>query len=997
MDLSRLLPLYPTGIAGLADATDQRVSDYYVDLFRKKEFNDLVLPRVEQMHHGGSFEYLKHQKAVHRLISEHTPVESLLVVHEMGTGKSGTLIGAVEQSLNDPNTAYNRALVIVKSEKLEKNMRSELVKVAPHKYLPENYDRIAREETKSLRINRLISPNYQIETMDRFFTNVIATTSDETLRVEYSNRIIILDEAHFIREKSGGSAKYKAYWRFLHTVTGCKILLLTGTPIQDRAYEIADLMNLILPTDRQMPTGNDFESVFLEEQKDGTVIVKNRERLHDLMKGHISALRQMMASARKEFQTSDVFDPGFKHFKVYASEMSDHQTASYIEAYAKESGGRREGVYINSQEAASFVFPDGTYGSASNKTYYNDKGKVNSSLIDNLRGSTQEETLQNIQKYSAKYASACRSILSKPKEKAFVYTELVTASGALVFAACLRALGYVPFGADKSPALRYTIVTGQHGISGRRVQTIIDSWNSDQNVQGEIIHVFIGSETVAHGFSLLETTQCHVLTPFWNYPKIDQAIARIFRVGSFRRLMKIRDNITVQIYLHVAIPKSDTTPSIDVHMYQISEDKDIKARALTRVIFEVAADCAINSARNMMQESMVDNSRDCDYEECVFRCYGMPHDPPYNVEQYGGVVTDTYELYYAHTEISRIRTEVEHIFKSEFTIPWEHLHRRLAPHSTVLILRCLREMIWRNEPVLNRMGIQCYIRESLGTFYLTDSLVNDGSPLLSWYVKHPFVQENKSYDERVVEEQERRLTPTIDDMCNYPVESSEFQTTFNRLPDYVILEFIQQSMNSDPTTHSDIAKWILQRFKPLITKINELSVLNYKDNYYVLRDGATKWTKASETIQAKVKEAENKYKDRILVNDYGMAGVVSKDGKFKIRLLHSRQNRDARRVHTGQNCESITNEKRIRYLLRLGFTLPLYQRPSTSRETAISQLTSGRMKTKLSDVVWSQYTTESIVSVNMVINIADFDGKKQTAICNIILSRMKELDIVIYE
>lgn len=51
---------------------------------------------------------------------------------------------------------------------------------------------------------------------------------------------------------------YKQFHRFLHVVKDCKILLMSGTPMKDGVEEIASVMNLILPLNKQLITGDDF-------------------------------------------------------------------------------------------------------------------------------------------------------------------------------------------------------------------------------------------------------------------------------------------------------------------------------------------------------------------------------------------------------------------------------------------------------------------------------------------------------------------------------------------------------------------------------------------------------------------------------------------------------------------------------------------------------------------------------------------------------------------
>ena len=70
--------------------------------------------------------------------------------------------------------------------------------------------------------------------------------TDETIRDEYSNLVIVIDEAHHLHIKESKKNAYSQIYRMLHLVKNCKVILMTGTPMVDSPSEIASLMNLIL-------------------------------------------------------------------------------------------------------------------------------------------------------------------------------------------------------------------------------------------------------------------------------------------------------------------------------------------------------------------------------------------------------------------------------------------------------------------------------------------------------------------------------------------------------------------------------------------------------------------------------------------------------------------------------------------------------------------------------------------------------------------------------
>ena len=96
--------------------------------------------------------------------------------------------------------------------------------------------------------------------------------SDQSIKKEFSNKIIIIDEIHNIKTQanSDGEEKlqiYKEFWRMFHLIINSKILLLSGTPMTDNVDEIADVMNLLLPRDNQIPARSLFSQNFIQDNR----------------------------------------------------------------------------------------------------------------------------------------------------------------------------------------------------------------------------------------------------------------------------------------------------------------------------------------------------------------------------------------------------------------------------------------------------------------------------------------------------------------------------------------------------------------------------------------------------------------------------------------------------------------------------------------------------------------------------------------------------------
>ena len=186
--------------------------------------------------------------------------------------------------------------------------------------------------------------------------------------------------------------------------------------------------------------------------------------------------------------------------------------------------------------------------------------------------------LKNLRTYSAKYANVIESILNANGESCFVYSELVTGSGSIVFSELLKLFGFSPATGKEGnkPALRYGFLTSE--ATSTQIHKIINCFNQPDNMHGDIIKVLIGSKVVSEGVSFYNVQREYILTPWYNYSETDQAIARGYRLGSHKGLLNTGEEPIVRISQLVAMPRKDKVFSIDLYMYEISEDKDITIR-----------------------------------------------------------------------------------------------------------------------------------------------------------------------------------------------------------------------------------------------------------------------------------------------------------------------------------------------------------------------------------------------------------------------------------
>lgn len=691
MDVKDFLPKYPSIHDSKYEVLNPYDEDFYEAIFQKKEFYENRLERVEEFPRERGL-LTKHQQTIARYMSSYTTYDRLLLFHAPGTGKTCSTLGAIEQ-VKEENSTITGAIVIAKSKNLLDNWIKELAeKCTAGQYIPENYKRLTHLE--KIHRTKKLTKFYQMRTIQRFAKS-LKKMSDKDITNAYSNRFIVIDEVHNLRvqtDKDKESVEtYKQYHRLLHLVKNCKVLLLTGTPMKDGPEEIASIMNLLLPLDKQLPYDKEFLEEYMDFENNVYKLKKNkRAELMNLFKGYVSFLRETQSTVRKEYLGQLGYE-NLKHFTVLPLKMKKMQRNAYDQAFENDKT-MRTGVYNQSREATLFVYPDGSYGSKGFKKYiqlhkkkrFNKDTQVSvyrmsDELKKALKGNTQEETLENIRKHSVAYATVIEQILNTDGN-CFIYCWFVRGSGAILFGQLLNLFGYSKAnGKEVSRAPRYGLLTNETATP-REFRNINERFNRKDNMKGEYIQVIIGSKAVSEGFSFKNVVFEAILTPHWNYSETAQALARGIRLGSHNDLRQAGINPVVKIVQPVSIPK-DPQKSIDLLRYETSEDKDISIRNIIRLLMEVSFDCALNYFRNHVKNGVA-GSRECDYTTCDYKCTGINMSAVKDGLNNEDLDYSTYQLFYANPKTPLIRRKIETLFRNNLKIDLDSIIENLKDEFT---------------------------------------------------------------------------------------------------------------------------------------------------------------------------------------------------------------------------------------------------------------------------------------------------------------------------
>ena len=873
------------------------------DIYLKKEFYENKLESMESIPEKKGSK-LKHQELIARFLSPYTNYNELLLLHEMGTGKSCSAISIAEMTKEVGN--FKGVLYLAKGDTLIENFKNELVyKCTDGRYIPQQDDELDDEKKPKIKL-----PFYKFDTFEIFAKNNIINKSEKEIS-KYNNYVIILDEVHNLRLKTTTGETlnlYNDYKHFLHTVKGCKILLLSGTPMKNSVAEISSIMNLILHTEEELPTDKNFMNEYFEKRGEIFEIKTTKvKELKEKFKGRVSYLRAMVSDVQKKF----IGDRrgSLEYFKVVEDVMSDFQSEVYINAYkldtnSQKNNKEKQGVYSNSRQASLFVFPDKSYGSKgfskyvistrtfTNKTVY----KLSSSLSDMFRNKSDEEKLKIIEKYSVKYANTIRVILNARESNkcVFVYNEYVYGGGLLLFGFLLQLFGFSrSYGTETTESSRYALLTGS-GTSNK-ISRIIERFNKSDNVHGKYINVIMGSRKISEGFSFKHIQVIDIQTPWYNYAETSQVIGRGIRFGSHEILKKFISNPVVEIYQRVSIPESNTT-SIDLQMYETSEIKDFSIKAVERLIKESSFDCALNYKRNKL-ENDIDHSRECEYTNCDYKCDGISDAIMENPNP--DLDYSTYQLYYSNTK--KIIDVVNNIFRIYFELHFNEIKTYLIDYTDFEIITALRQIIVGNLIIFNKYGFQCYLGEKNNIYFLTYILYLNTNPESEYYVECPHILNSFNTFSNIIDSYNAKYLPEFIEKLFSVKSIDDISAIASKIPPHLVSYIIEQSliarlMNENKNKNS--RNLLLKYYNTFYTDdvasgVIFLSYL-YKTDDKILKcldknSEKKEWEKCSDENEEKyLKLKDESTMDIIKDNKYGYYGQINNiENKFCIRDISS--------------------------------------------------------------------------------------------------------------
>jgi superfamily II DNA or RNA helicase len=598
------------------------------------------------------FVYLEpHQLFLRNYISKYTPYDSILVYHNVGSGKSCTAI-AIAEGFKEYLVQMNRKIVVlVKNKNILKNFTNELQTACASGYTETEPSGV--DDNSKRRVLKEIGKYYQFFTYGTFVNKVLGArdlvskkrrVQSNEPSIDFSNTVVIVDEAHNVT----GNDVYHALHKVLKNSHNHRLVLLTATPVYDNPKEIFELANL-LDTSLELPIrGALFKtqpplvkrqfSKYINSAvlRNGIVNLTDEgsKVLSKVLKGRVTYLGYNPETFPKKLELGSRATDRKGSVTIVPCEMSEYQFSVYKQAIVDDRVNsldeeRDETIHIdftkvsslykNSSDASTMVYPDGLYGKEGFTNYFQKKNK-------RYRPTDSSILTSGLQTYSTKLHALLQNLNQSPGP-AFVFSHFVNYGGTALLATLLLENGYTEFQRQGRDSTRPAFVVFDDSVSIEMRERLRKIFNSPENKNGDIIKVVIGSPVMSEGITLKNVRQVHILEPAWNMARIEQIVGRAFRNYSHAALNP--EERTLDVFKYVARYSGATLSTdqeetreffIDMEKYILSEEKDRANKVVERILKEIAIDCVANKSRNQQKSAELNDTAACDYGACEYTC-----------------------------------------------------------------------------------------------------------------------------------------------------------------------------------------------------------------------------------------------------------------------------------------------------------------------------------------------------------------------------------------
>ena len=649
----------------------------------------------------------------------------------------------------------------------------------------EDKEKIIRQAKKIIQSNYLFMGytefnnfiSKQIEVLgENLSTSQIQRIKKKKIEMLFNNRLIIIDEVHNIRTTLDGENK-KVATNLLLVAKNSKylrLLLLSATPMYNSYKEIIFLINLMNINDNRSEVNIkeifDIDGNFLTD-KEGNQIGK--DLFIQKLTGYISYVRgenpytfpykifpsifSPQNSLEKykypRFALNDkVIENKIEYLSLFMLPLETYQNKIYntiIDNIKKEEANKLKNSFENMDtfgytllmqpiQALNITYPvndpdpkkvSESIGKLGLRNCMDFTEKMVNGLPEKSNFSYKKDKepifqIDNLQKYSSKMFSICKSIQNS-EGIVLIYSQYIE-GGLIPMALALEELGYKKYktksllkNPPKTNLGNYILISGEKGLSPDNISDV-KAASSGNNINGEKIKIILISKTGTEGLDFKNIRQIHIMEPWYNVNRIEQIEGRGVRFCSHKDLPFQRRNVS--IFLYGSVLENREQEAADLYVYRIAELKAIQIGKVTRILKQTAVDCLLNIQQIEFTEKKMNQivnlqlfngemvpyavgdkpfSPICDYmENCSYTC--IPN------KQVKTIIQDSYDDSFIVLNNEKIKQRIRQLFKEYYVIDKKKLFTEIQINKSYpkeQIYSSINNLIEQpNEFLLDRYG-----------------------------------------------------------------------------------------------------------------------------------------------------------------------------------------------------------------------------------------------------------------------------------------------------
>ena len=560
----------------------------------------------------GKTRLMTHQILNRIFMGPGTGYNGILLMHDTGTGKTRTAIEIVEQYAH---VMRNKACVIGPGN-VRPQFRKEIVSSKDAVFRKGRWELGARNwggtvyasaaqrirdphrSALDAQLSAMVDTRYEFFGWTSFANEWYRRDANKRAQA-FSDRVIVVDEAHNLRPRkgrTGAKSITRALKEIARTCFNVKIVLMTATPMFDRAEEIVDLVNILRCNDDLAEL--DVNEIF---PKDGSV---NEASLREGVRGYLSTYTRTLPDprvpARLDIRQAHV--PGVSHkWPAKARNGSDSmgeaaimchipcsrlQSAHHTFQTSEKSG---KSSTSDGAEATNAVFPGGLIGQRGFLSVFDTR---TGTYASGHEGAFSKDLLAEVSPKAARIVECvCQST-----GLVMIYTNFVWA-GVKLLAASLEERGFRPceFEQAITKAARGRTSGPCYATlsDGAPVDQILELARSSQNKDGGVIKVLLCTKVVAEGMDMAFIREVHIFEGWWNVSREEQVIGRAVRYGSHDMLAPDERNVTVFRY---GLTLPGNLEGFDHEMARTAMEKQTNISNVLEILHSESFDCVMNKA-----------------------------------------------------------------------------------------------------------------------------------------------------------------------------------------------------------------------------------------------------------------------------------------------------------------------------------------------------------------------------------------------------------------